>query len=161
MALLVRPVRLDEAEAVLRVLHAAHAWNMANGFNFTAADMPLDALMPRLRPERFFVAVDGETVLGTIEVQPEEAPGEWRFHLLAVAPEATGLGVGKALVGFAEAFAKEQGAERLTLDTPETHPWLPAFYGRLGFRIYDTVQWQGKNYRSVLMEKALNIVVGA
>lgn len=155
MSLSVRPVRADEAEVVLGVLHGAHAWNLANGFNFTAADMPLVALLPRLVPARFFVAEAEGRLVGTIEVKPHEEPGEWGFHLLAVAPDCAGGGVGRALVEFAEGYAAGQGAERLVLDTPENHPWLPGFYGRLGFVAYGTAQWEGKLYRSVLMGKSL------
>lgn len=79
----VRPVAAHEAPAVLALLHAAHAWSLANGFNFRAT--------------------------------------------------------------------------RLRLDTPETHPWLPAFYGRLGYRPTGTVQWEGKRYRSVWLEKRLGL----
>lgn len=154
MAVAIRPVRPEEAEQVLAVLHAAHAWNLANGFNFTAADMPLEALVPRLVPASFFVAEGAEGLVGTIEVKPD-ARGDWWFHLLAVAPGLAGGGVGRSLVAYAEAHAAGQGARRLALDTPESHPWLPAFYGRLGYVAYGTAQWEGKRYRSVLMAKDL------
>lgn len=155
MAFDIRPVRPDEAEAVLALLHEAHAWNLANGFNFTAADMPMAELRPRLVPSNFFVADAAGRLVGTIEVTPHGHPEVWSFHLLAVDPALAGGGVGRALVGFAEGHAARQGAARLELDTPETHPWLPAFYRRLGYEVYDTTQWEGKRYRSVLMAKAL------
>lgn len=151
----IRPVDAREAAAVQALMHAAHAWNMANGFNFTAGDITLDTLAPRLVPERFFVAAEGDRLLGTIEVGPEEAPGLWGFHLLAVAPDAGQRGIGRALVAHAEAVARAAGASAIMLDTPENHPWLPAFYARLGYAPYGTAQWEGKHYRSVLLKKPL------
>ncbi len=154
----IRPVRPDrEADAVRALMHAAHAWNLAHGFNFTAADIGAATLLPRLDPARFWVAegADGELV-GTIEVKADEDdPRDRRFHLLAVAPAAAGGGVGRALVAHAEDVARRAGARRLTLDTPESHPWLPAFYRRLGYAPFGHVQWEGKLYRSVLMAKDL------
>lgn len=154
----IRPVRPDrEADAVRALLHAAHAWNLAHGFNFTAADISAEELGPRLDPTRFWVAegADG-ALLGTVEVKPDQDDDrDLRFHLLAVAPAMAGAGVGRALVAHAEDVARRAGARRLTLDTPEGHPWLPAFYRRLGYVPFGHVQWEGKRYRSVLMAKDL------
>ena len=62
------------------------------------------------------------------------------FGLLAVVRDATGRGVGRALVDFAEAAARERGATvmRLELLVPRdgTHPAkerLHAWYSRLGY----------------------------
>lgn len=151
----IRPVRPDDAEAVLSLLHAAHAWNLANGFNFTAADISAAELAPRLDPAAFFVAEREGRLAGSIEVTPDREACRWSFHLLAVAPEAAGQGVGRSLVAFAEAHARRQGALSLGLDTPESHPWLPAFYASLGYAVEGHAQWEGKRYRSVLMRKAL------
>ena len=157
MDFMIRPVRpAEEGEAVRALLHAAHAWNLAHGFNFTAADIPAAELAPRLDPARFWVAEAAGGLVGTIEVKPDDDdPHAMRFHLLAVAPAASGGGVGRALVAHAEAVARAAGARRLTLDTPDSHPWLPAFYRRLGFVPFGHVRWEGKRYRSVLMAKDL------
>lgn len=157
----IRPVRPAEAAAVRDLLHAAHAWNLANGFNFTAADITLEDLVPRLDPARFHVAegADG-ALLGTVEIKPEgpkdpwHRPGDWGLHLLAVAPAAAGLGLGRALVAHAEGVARAAGAPRLVLDTPANHPWLPALYRRLGYQDLAVTRWDGKWYDSVILVKA-------
>jgi GNAT superfamily N-acetyltransferase len=71
--------------------------------------------------------------------RPDVATGE--LGLLAVARDATGRGVGRALVDFAEATSRERGARtmRLELLVPRagTHPEkrrLDAWYSRLGYR---------------------------
>lgn len=151
----IRPVEPGEDTAVQALLHQAHAWNLANGFNFTAADITLAALAPRLDPARFFVAERAGRLVGTVEVKPEPEPPDWGFHLLAVAPEAKGSGVGKALVAHAEALGRAAGAPRMIMDTPENHPWLPGFYRAQGYEAFDYKRWDGKLYRSVLMAKPL------
>ena len=153
--LAIRSVAPADAPAVLALLHAAHAWNLANGFNFTAADITPEALALRLDPGHFFVAEDAGQIVGTIEVKPERAGPDWGFHLLAVDPDAKRGGIGKALVAHAERLGRQAGAPRMILDTPESHPWLPAYYEKLGYRRFGTDQWEGKRYRSVLMAKSL------
>jgi GNAT superfamily N-acetyltransferase len=155
LSVAIRAARPADAPAALAVLHAAHAWNLANGFNFTAATMSLDELSRRMAPETFFVAEAAGRLVGTVEVAPEPEPGLWGLHLLGVDPSAEGRGVGRALVAFAEAHAAAHGAEAHRLDTPEPHPWLPSFYCRLGYTHTGTVQWEGKHYRSVFLTKRL------
>lgn len=173
MAFDIRPIAATESEAARALLHAAHAWNLANGFNFTAADISAAELAPRLDPATFFVAValnaellgtselKPAELLGTSELKPEEpkdpwhVPGDWGLHLLAVAPEAVGQGVGRALVDHAEALAVAAGSPRLVLDTPANHPWLPDFYRRLGYRDIATYRWDGKLYVSAILAKRL------
>lgn len=167
-----RPVRPDdEAEAVWALLRAAHAWNAAHGFVFWAAEASLDELRPKLKPEAFWVAEGPEGALwGCVAVSPGEGleagdrfealakgdwPEGWALKLLGVAPEAQGQGVGQALVAHAEAVAQAAGAQRLLLDTPAEHPWLPDFYRRLGYRDLGSVWWRTRSYRSVLLGKAL------
>jgi GNAT superfamily N-acetyltransferase len=152
----IRPVRADELLPVQALLHRAHAWNLANGFNFTAADIGETELAARLDPAHFFVAEHDGRLVGSIEVKPEKDGPDWGFHLLAVDPESAVKGVGRALIAHAEALRKERGAPRMVLDTPQTHPWLPAYYAGMGYATFATVQWEGKKYRSVLMAKELN-----
>lgn len=68
------------------------------------------------------------------------------FGTLAVAPEHRGLGVGSALIAFAERRSRERGMRtmRLELLVPRTwrHPskvFLDAWYSRLGYRATRTI----------------------
>ncbi|MBT9175845.1 MAG: hypothetical protein DDT20_00145 [Firmicutes bacterium] len=74
---------------------------------------------------------------------------------MAVAPELKRQGPGRWLLQFAAARGREQNAALLRLDTamPATH--LIALYESEGFSIVDEVQWGGKAYKSVIMEKLL------
>jgi GNAT superfamily N-acetyltransferase len=101
----------------------------------TAAD--LAGFMTR---RELAAAYEGERPVGCVRiVQPDAATGE--FGVLAVARDATGRGVGQALVDFAEATARARGATvmRLELLVPREgmHPAkerLHAWYSRLGYR---------------------------
>jgi len=151
----IRPAVPADVESVAAVLHAAHAWNMEHGFNFTAAYITAEDLAQRMARSRFCVAEVDSKLVGTIEVKIDDKLEGWCFKLLAVDPDCGRKGVGRALVACAEAYAHQQGARQLLLDTPANHPWLPTYYEQLGYRISGEIQWTGKQYRSVIMRKEL------
>ena len=81
------------------------------------------------------VAMQGETLLGSVSLVLEDAPelrdqGDAWLASLYVVPEARGLGLGVRLVKELVAFAARQQVERLWLFTPEH----ASFYARLGWR---------------------------
>jgi predicted N-acetyltransferase YhbS len=88
-------------------------------------------------------AYDGDRPVGCIRLgRTDHGTGE--LGMLAAARDATGRGVGRALVAFAEATARERGAStmRLELLVPRegTHPAkvrLHEWYSRLGYRAVD------------------------
>lgn len=99
------------------------------------AEMAAPALSGEAADEAWFVAA-GPTLLGLAYVAPERmTDGTWNLLLIAVDPDAQGLGVGKALTRRAEAYAAAQGGRVLLVETSG----LPAFertrtvYGRLGY----------------------------
>ncbi len=61
------------------------------------------------------------------------APGEAEMHLLAVAAEARGQGVGAALIAGAIARARQEGARRMILWTQPTMRAAHRLYARAGF----------------------------
>ena len=87
--------------------------------------------------------VDG-TLAGAVHVhRVGDATAE--FGMLAAAPEHRGLGVGRALIDFAERHSRERGLRtmRLELLVPRTwrHPskvFLDAWYRRIGYRVKRT-----------------------
>lgn len=56
------------------------------------------------------------------------------FRLLAVAPEARGLGVGKALAGACISLAKECGHHQVIIHTTQAMSVAWAMYERMGFK---------------------------
>ena len=90
------------------------------------------------------VATRGEQITGVVRVH-EVADDASEFGQLAADPVHRGIGVGRALVDFAERHSRESGmrAIRLELLVPRgwQHPskeFLKAWYGRRGYRIIRT-----------------------
>lgn len=73
---------------------------------------------------------EGKLVAGVV-LQPD---GEKRIRLrqFAVAQAHQGQGIGRALNGFAEAFAKDRGFREILLHARAT---AIGFYGRLGYQV--------------------------
>jgi len=90
------------------------------------------------------VAMQGDALLGSVSLVPEDAP-ELRDHgdawmaSLYVVPEARGQGLGVRLAQALVAFAAQQKVERLWLFTPEH----AAFYARLGWRPQGSAKLRG------------------
>ena len=86
-----------------------------------------------------FVAVDGEgTPLGIVIVYPDRDyfTGHRRafVEVLAVAEQAEGLGVGRALMRHVEGWARERGMREVVLDVFAGNERARAFYERVGYR---------------------------
>lgn len=150
MPLIIRRAAVADAPVVLPLLHAAHGWNAAHGFNFTAATVELNEVAKRIAESELYLLFDDAEAVGTVTVFDDGGIG-W----LGVSPTAQGKGNGKHLLRFAEARLRELGCTVAKLDTPADHPWLPAFYQRHGYQIVGTTHWEGKRYDSVLLEKPL------
>ena len=80
------------------------------------------------------------------------------LHTLAVDPEARGLGIGPAFVGFWEELAREQGCKVLRIDTNARNKRARAMYAKLGYTERDIVPTVFNGIQGVdlvLMEKKL------
>jgi ribosomal protein S18 acetylase RimI-like enzyme len=99
---------------------------------FAATISTLGELRDRLTEGPLWVAVEGETVVGTVSGVPDGKA--LHIRSLAVLPGSRGQGLGELLLRQAEDYAYEQGYTRLILSTT---PFLtPAIrlYERCGFR---------------------------
>jgi GNAT superfamily N-acetyltransferase len=81
---------------------------------------------------RFWVAEDGEALVGTCGVIPI-APGTFELRKMYVAPAARGARLGARFLDVAVAWARAQGGARLVLDTVEEMTRAIAFYEANGF----------------------------
>ncbi|MGA5040935.1 GNAT family N-acetyltransferase [Streptomyces capoamus] len=93
----------------------------------------------RHRPEDFLVAEAGRRLLGYIRLVPP-TPLPSNAHVLAVqgfavAEEARGRGVGRALIRAAVAEARRRGARRLTLRVLGHNTPARALYASEGFAV--------------------------
>jgi ribosomal protein S18 acetylase RimI-like enzyme len=83
-----------------------------------------------------FVAVAADQVLGVISIQPStHFTGERDGYIgeLAVAEHAARQGIGRALIGAADTWARDRGLAHLTLHTGARNEGARAFYAALGF----------------------------
>jgi ribosomal protein S18 acetylase RimI-like enzyme len=83
---------------------------------------------------------DSEEILGTVTITPAGSPwrevahdGEGEFRMLAVAPEARGLGVGTALVDLVLDRFRREGATAVVMSTLAEMRAAHRIYERAGF----------------------------
>lgn len=82
---------------------------------------------------RIIVALDAGEVVGTCAVLPH-GPGELEIVKLAVAPAAQGQGLGRRLVEWCLAYARDQGAHRVVLVSSSRLRSALRLYESLGFQ---------------------------
>jgi GNAT superfamily N-acetyltransferase len=163
----------DSLEALTALLHRAYAPLGAMGLNFTAVDQDVPTTARRIASGQAFVAEEGGVIVGTVVVQgarnadamPDARACAWHLrrdlahlHQLGVEPSAQRRGIGRALIGACEDWARERGLGGIALDTAMPAAHLRQRYAALGYRDVDGVQWQGKRYRTVVMVKPLGAV---
>jgi ribosomal protein S18 acetylase RimI-like enzyme len=81
----------------------------------------------------FFVAVDGEAVVGTIMCGYDGHRG-W-IYSLAVAPSHRRQGLGSRLVAHAEQALCQRGCMKINLQILEENESVAAFYSSLGYSV--------------------------
>jgi uncharacterized damage-inducible protein DinB/GNAT superfamily N-acetyltransferase len=168
----IRPLAARDSFADLTALvHQAYAPLAAQGMNFTAAVQDEATTRRRAAQGQCFVAEEAGQVLGTVTVcgPYDLATAQWavdapwfrdrdtaHFHQFAVAPAHQRRGVGRRLVAACEQWARSGGFKHMALDTALPALALRKLYQRMGYADVGQVQWQGKTYRSVIMQKALH-----
>jgi uncharacterized damage-inducible protein DinB/GNAT superfamily N-acetyltransferase len=168
----IRPLAArDSLDALTALLHRAYAPLAARGLNFTATTQDVETTKKRAAEGQCFVAVANGELVGTVtvcgpydvETAPWAADVPWfrerdtaHFHQFAVDPRLQGQGLGRRLVLACEQWALKNGYKRMALDTAEPAGELRALYRRMGYGDVGQVQWRGKVYRSVIMQKSLD-----
>jgi uncharacterized damage-inducible protein DinB/GNAT superfamily N-acetyltransferase len=168
----IRPLAArDSLDGLTDLLHRAYAPLAARGMNFTAATQTVEVTRKRAAEGQCFVAEHQGKPVGTVTVSgPYDLDGApwaqdvpWfrdrdtaHFHQFAVDPALQRRGVGRRLVAACERWAREQGYTRMALDTAQPAVELRGLYRRLGYAEVGQVQWQGKSYGSVILQKMLD-----
>lgn len=113
--------------------------------------LSVDAL---LVPEiSFFVAEDGDEILGTIALARKDGYGEVKS--MFVSPAARGRGVARALLAHLEGVARGLGLTMLRLETGNLLEAAMTLYTAQGFRLCGAFGDYAVNGTSVFMEKPL------
>lgn len=135
----VRPVRREDVSAVIELVRST-----LTEFGIVFGEgAQTDAQLTQLpdsytsQSGAFFVAVNGETVIGTAGVALIE-PGVFELRKMFLHPSTRGRGLGQQLFEACLAHAIAQGGRRIVLDTTEKMTAAIAFYERNGFIRDDT-----------------------
>jgi GNAT superfamily N-acetyltransferase len=121
--------------------------------------------LARIARAETLIALDGDQIVGTVSLyQPRpdnllalgrEKDVRW-VGQFGVAPEWRGHGLGRRMHDQIEAIAREQGARRLALDTPQPAAGLISMYQNWGYRLAGECDWRPKtNFTSFVMVKAV------
>jgi len=97
----------------------------------------------------FWVAAEGETVVGTYGLEPGGA-GAFELRRMYVDPAHRRRGIGALLLSHAEATCRGKGASKLVLSTSELQTAAIALYNAAGYRLV----------REVVAAQASNKTVG-
>ena len=149
---LLNPAVGDDAELVdrlARLINDVYESAESGLWREGAARTTGPELAEMIRAEQIAVATQNGEIVGSVRVH-DVANDASEFGLLVAAPEHRGVGVGRALVDFAEGRSRDRGLRAIQAEllVPRTwrHPikeFLKGWYGRRGYRIVDTRSMTG------------------
>ena len=155
----------DSVEELAQLLNRAYAGLGALGFNYTGVDQSVTATRERIRRNECYLGLVAGRMIATLllgRAGPDQLacawygrPGVWIVGRFAVDPARQRQGIGGQMLAFVERRAHSLGAREVALDTAEGAAHLVDLYSKRGYRHVGHVQWEGKNYRSVVLSKAL------
>jgi GNAT superfamily N-acetyltransferase len=141
----VRPAHADDT------LSLAHVERQARIIFYGMAGLGAVAELPPATPERLrrgpcWVAHQpDQRVLGFILA--DRLDDDVLLETLAVLPEFSGGGIGRALVNSVIDWTRETGAESVVVAAYRDLPWDAPFYARLGFQEVPHRQWTTSMHR--------------
>jgi ribosomal protein S18 acetylase RimI-like enzyme len=135
--LLIRDARLDDLAVVGVLTRTAYAVADLGSEEYLAH---VEDAVGRAAASTVLVAELDSTLVGTVTLAASGTPfadiarpGEYEFRMLAVAPSATGSGIGSALVAACEQRAAAEGAERLVCSVEDKNAPALRLYARLRY----------------------------
>lgn len=152
----------DSYVALTALLHRAFARLGTMAFNCTCVDQTVAMTRNRAMRGDCYVAVCGGRLIGTMTLyapDPASACELYRREEIAslrqfgVEPAWQSRGIGTLLLAFADHWAATRGYAELALDTPQAADHLIGFYRAQGFRIVDSIRFDGKCYDSAILSR--------
>lgn len=133
--------RPDLAPALYELARIAHA-DQPGRADSTVSDAWHEWGLARHDPTAYFIALDGERVLGYGYL--EQGDGRWTHGFLAVARAARGRGIAGAIKRAQIRWAKANGVPSLRTATETRLESMRALNARLGYRVlYDEIVLRG------------------
>lgn len=151
-----RLARPDESEAISELLLESfglfEAEYTPGAFEYTTPST--DVVRGRFDEGPVWVAMDGDTMIGTVSGMPE--PERFYVRSMAVRPDAQGHGIGQRLLEPLESYARENGFERMYLYTTHVLPGAKRLYEKNGFHVLrETLPEEWHDMAGLEMEKTL------
>jgi ribosomal protein S18 acetylase RimI-like enzyme len=126
----IRPATAGDADSITQLINLAYA---VEAFFVEGPRIDREEVTGKIRAGHFFAAVsDSAELVGCISYQ--ELDDRAYFGLLAVAPTARGLGLGRRMIEFVEQRARDAGLTCMTLRTVDLRTELPPWYQRQGYQ---------------------------
>ena len=130
-AVTIRPALREDLDALMALEAAAFATDRAERRAIRhAIGSPSISLL---------VALDGAVLVGAATIERRRGSGRARLSSIAVAPSRAGTGLGRVLLGAAEAEALSRGCESLRLEVREDNGAGIRLYERSGYHRFETV----------------------
>ncbi len=149
----------DDVPAIRHLVNAAYQELADMGLNFTGTYQDEEITIERMQDAEVYLLHRNAELIATMNLsirELDDGAGRCVFiHQLAVRPDQKKNGIGSYLMDLAEQRALNAGISKLQLDTAIPAKHLVSMYQRRGFAPIKEVQWEGKTYRSYIMEKSL------
>lgn len=135
---------IDLIEGLTALINGVYAAAESGLWRPQAVRTSASELTELIKAEQIAVATVGGQLAGAIHVQAlSDITGE--FGMLAATPEHRGIGVGRALIDFAEQHCADDGLQVMQLELLVPSSWrhpskvfLDDWYRRLGYRVIRT-----------------------
>lgn len=155
--LTIRLANESDVPALRLLVNAAYRELAEMGLNYTGSYQDEEITRTRMQGRDVYLAFLDGRLVATISTVIREQNGRTTLYIsqFAVSPDLKRQGIGRFLMGYVERVARQRGIGRLGLDTATTAHHLVQFYSGLGFHVVAEDHWEGKTYRSYIMEKDL------
>lgn len=148
MPIAIRPITLDDFDALAVLLDEIHDYHVAgapHAFKHAEAPvLPFELIAVKLAQDDqlFLAALDGARIVGFVWGQLQEQPETHthrprrivRIDTLGITSTHRGMGIGRALMEAAEQWGRELGAQAVALTVWQFNDAAVAFYEHLGYR---------------------------
>lgn len=147
-------------EIVHNILFESHKENMKNKVLMKTVTLSSEQLEERIgKNGKCFIALYDDKIVGTLSVRFVErntwyAQGIIPDYILAgILPEYQGMHINTMLSNKVFDYSKDQGFDKIELDTAEKNKQAIKVYKHLGFRLVDFKAFSGADHYSVVMIK--------
>lgn len=149
-----------DVQAIRKLVNDAYQELANMGLNFTGTYQDDKITHERMQNAEVYMLHRDDELIASINVSVKDLEtGNDKclfINQLAVRPDQKRRGLGSYLLDLAEDRARQLGITRLRLDTAIPAKHLVEMYQIRGYSIIEEVQWEGKSYRSYIMEKRID-----